>query len=919
VAYSPDGARLYVGGQQSVASVDAKTGEPQQVTTQPAWQRVTGLSATATTLAVAAGPPGKEGYAALLNPADLGVRPTRAGGHRDSILSLAFDAAGQRLATAGYDRLILLHTLDGSQPPLALKDHSDSVYGVAFSPDGSLLASVAADRAVKVWDSRTGQRLYTLGDATDWVYAVSFSPDGKHLAAAGVDKSLRIWQIDRTGGKLVGTAFAHEKPVIQLAYSRDGQKLVTLSEDRTLKVWNPTTLAEMLHTPTQPEAVLSFALRPDGQQLALGRYDGKLVLLDMADGKELRTISPFAPPKFPLLTEQSPNDSPTTGMLIRVPATVTGVVSQAGDVDWYRFTATAGQEIGVQVVVPMGSTLDPIVQLTDAAGQTVAEGERLLGYTAPTAGTYSLGIRDRDYRGGSALAYRVRVGPIPVVTGVFPLGVARGTRTEVRLLGVNLGAQRTVAVTPPASTAPGTLLPVPVPTLTDEPVLGQPQVMVSTHTESQKPGLLPVPGTGNGTLAEPNAQHTWSFGAEKGVPLIVEVHARRLGTPVDSYLEIVDAKGELVPRATLRCVAKTYTNLRDNDSAQGGIRIEAWNEFAMRDYLLIGTELMRIRELPRNPDDDCQMVQIGGRRAGFLDTTPTHHSFGSTVYKVAIHPPGQTFPPNGMPLFTLNYQNDDGGDGYGKDSRLTFTPPQTGTYTVRVRDARGLGGPGFGYRVTVRPPAPSYTIAFTPSAPSVVAGQAVPITVTATRVDGFEGRIDVQLVDLPPGFRAPPTHIEAEQTTTTFALMAEVLATAPTEQRPLRLKATATIAGQTVEREQVGGVVKLIPPGDILTRTTRSALTIKPGQETKIVVNIERRNEFKGRIPLEVQGLPYGVRVLNVGLNGILITERDTSREIVLYAEPWVQPLTHPFVVLARREGKNTVHAAPSVLLKVEK
>ena len=40
---------------------------------------------------------------------------------------------------------------------------------------------------------------------------------------------------------------------------------------------------------------------------------------------------------------------------------------------------------------------------------------------------------------------------------------------------------------------------------------------------------------------------------------------------------------------------------------------------------------------------------------------------------------------------------------------------------------------------------------------------------------------------------------------------------------------------------------------------------------------------------------------------------------MVLYAEPWVKPMEHPIVVLARSEGKNTDHAAKSVLLKVEK
>jgi hypothetical protein len=94
-------------------------------------------------------------------------------------------------------------------------------------------------------------------------------------------------------------------------------------------------------------------------------------------------------------------------------------------------------------------------------------------------------------------------------------------------------------------------------------------------------------------------------------------------------------------------------------------------------------------------------------------------------------------------------------------------------------------------------------------------------------------------------------------------------------------------------------------------------LTIRPGSEARLKVRIERRNDFKGRVPLEVRGLPHGVRVLDVGLNGILITERDTEREVTIYAEPWVKPMDHPFVVLSKREGKNTEHGARSVLLKV--
>jgi hypothetical protein len=66
-----------------------------------------------------------------------------------------------------------------------------------------------------------------------------------------------------------------------------------------------------------------------------------------------------------------------------------------------------------------------------------------------------------------------------------------------------------------------------------------------------------------------------------------------------------------------------------------------------------------------------------------------------------------------------------------------------------------------------------------------------------------------------------------------------------------------------------------------------------------------------------VRGLPHGVHALDIGLNGILINENETRRTVVLYAEPWVQPADRPFVVLARREGKNTEHGAKAVTLKL--
>src|SRR6185369_5360467 len=145
-------------------------------------------------------------------------------------------------------------------------------------------------------------------------------------------------------------------------------------------------------------------------------------------------------------------------------------------------------------------------------------------------------------------------------------------------------------------------------------------------------------------------------------------------------------------------------------------------ELNINDYVMLGNELLRIRAMPTHPDADMVFFSVAGQRTGYLDTTPTHEPMGAPMYRVEIHPPGATFPPNGYPNFTIYYRNDDGGPGYGKDARLFFDPPADGEYQVRVGDARGQGGPGYGYRLTVRPPRPSFTVSFGPTNPAVWKG-----------------------------------------------------------------------------------------------------------------------------------------------------------------------------------------------------
>jgi WD40 repeat protein len=1017
VAYHPGGKFLVAGTHGDVAVIDTTKNEVvAHLGGQTARVTAIAFSRDGKRLAVASGEPAKSGIVKLSAVTEAGPKFDPKGevtGAKDVQYALDFASDNKTLAVAGYDRIIRLWDAETLKPIRELKDHSDTVYGVAFSPDGKLLASGSADRAVKVWDSETGKRLYTLGDPTDWVYTLAWHPDGKRLAAAGVDKSIRVWEATAESGKLIHAVFAHTQPVTKLAYSKDGQFLYSISEGPNLKKWDAGKMVEKLVYPPQKETTLSLALRPDGKQVAIGRFDGVLQVIDADSGKATAgplpekpkpptvarltpdygkrfskfqvtlegqhldgdltvtssvpgvtvqvwgrpgpkrqaevSISPDAPvgavtltPKtaagagpsfrfivdrYAAITDAASIDSARKGRPVTLPTTIAGTLDRAGQADYFRFVAKAGQQVGAQILTAVvGSKLDPVLELADADGRVLAESMNgLLAYVCPTDGNYAIGVHDKEYRGGSDQFYRLHVGDIPIVSAVRPMGVGRGKEEKVTLIGVNLRMAWGV-VHVPANAEVGSRIPVENRAegvgYIDKP-LGDASVIVGEFPEitiENGQAAIATPGTANGIIGNAGETHSVRFSAKKGQRLLIEVNARRAGSPLDSVIEVLDSKGKPVGRATLRCTARTCVVFRDHDSAAPGIRIEAWNELAMDDFVYVGNELLRIQQLPLNPDADCNFYAVGGQRVGFLDTTPGHHPIGAPIYRIEIHPPGTTFPPNGLPVFHLNYRNDDGGPGYGKDSRIFFDPPADGEYAVRVGDARNQGGPEFGYRLTVRKPRPDFTVTFSPTAPSVSKGGSVPIAATVNRMDGFDGPVQVKLENLPAGFEAPATFIEAGQQSTTFALYASpTAATPPAGAAVLKIVARATIDGHEVVREAKGGLPKVVEPGDLVTTTAAGEVTIRPGGEARLRVKIERRNEFKGRVPIEVRGLPHGVRVLDIGLNGILITERDTEREIAIYAEPWVKPMDHPFVILAKREGKNTEHGAKSVLLKMQK
>jgi hypothetical protein len=907
--------------------------------------------------------------------------------HSDAVYAVAFSPDAKLLATGAADRAVKVWDVASGRRLYTLGEPTDWVYAVAWSPDGKYLAAGGVDKSIRLWEATTaGGHIVRSTFAHDAaVTRLVFTPDSKSLFSLSEDRTLKSWDtaqmVERQHfDKLPETPFA-------LAITPDAQQVAVGRFDGVVDFFD--TSSGKRTREAVPVASAKPAPKIEAPTLVAidrkGAERGKTVRL-VIDGKNLSHVAelgfsgasaagiaahfvaddaaaknpnrltadvaipndaapgivrislkspagnsaelPFAITAFPEFVEKGFDDARSAALPVQLPSTIIGSLERSGDVDYYRFDVAAGQELAVELIASaIGSKLEPVLTLTDDKGVVVEEVVgSLVGHRFDRAGTYVLRVRDVDYRGSGEMFYRVNLGNMPLVTNVFPLGLARGSEVDVRVTGVNLGDITTVHVKASESAAPGSQVDVPL-TVASAAPLNAKRLVVGEFPESIEnegnddaahANALPTPATVNGCIQKDGDVDIFRFTARKDSPLILDINARRIGSPLDSLIEILDTNGQPLPRGTLRSLAKTYTVFRDHDSSSPGIRIEDWRELAVNDTILIGNELVRMLELPKNPDDDAQFFQQRGVRVGFMDTTPAHVPLGTPIYKVSIHPPGTQFPPNGMPIITIPFRNDDGGPQYGKDSRIFFNPPADGEYLVRVSDVRGLGGPNYSYRLSVRPPKPEFSVTFNPTAPSVAAGEAAAISVSCERFDGLDGPIQIQLENLPPGFSAPATTIPAGENSTSFAISAEPGATAPPADAPkLKLVAKANTQGADVVHDASGGLPSVVASGDIITTVDKKDVTIQPGKQAKLLVQVERRNDFKGRIPIEVRGLPHGTRVLDIGLNGILITERETSRVITIFTEPWAQPTEHPFVVVAKREGTNAEHAAQSVLLRV--
>jgi len=292
--------------------------------------------------------------------------------------------------------------------------------------------------------------------------------------------------------------------------------------------------------------------------------------------RELRLIAPSGmsnPVYFQVGTmaefrENEPNDvRPDYSVGDTLPAAINGQI-MPGDVDRFSFRAKKGMKVVIfgaaRELIPYLADAVPgwfqaVLTLSDAKGNELAYAgafgyrqDPVIYFEVPQDGEYTVEIRDSIYRGREDFVYRITLGEFPYITGLYPLGGRAGTQLNVSLTGWNLPTDQLKIDAYYDRGAPIRLIGIRqqerfisnrMPFAVD---MVNEVADAEPNNQAGQAQVVTTPVVINGRIDKPGDVDVFQFEGKAKETIVAEVYARRLGSPMDSLVKILDADGKIL-------------------------------------------------------------------------------------------------------------------------------------------------------------------------------------------------------------------------------------------------------------------------------------------------------------------------------------------------------------------------------------
>lgn len=768
---------------------------------------------------------------------------------------------------------------------------------VAVSLPGSKTA-VGQTGTVQIKDGN-GAVLSTLtrqNSGIQKVNSLQFSRDGNRLVvASGVSGAYGMAMVvSADTGEVLHELGGHRDVLYAATFSPNGDLIATAGYDREIKIWDSRS-GKLLRSMTGHNgAVYDLSFSPDGQVLASACADETVKLWSVATGKRLNTLSQ------------------PEGEVLSVAVVGDGKFVIAGSTDnrlrVWGFDMAGGTQTN-PIIVTRSLSDSPFVKL-----QADEEGERIIALTEKghlmviDASSWDM-LQTRDYLSPRATDFAMAHGRKSVL-----VTQANGELAELSIRDARRSGQEVSPEWNPRYLE-----------AMDDLKLSELELRKGDFTKPNAVVQVQGGATITGVIGKRGENDAYQWQAKQGDVWAIDADAGD-NSLLDPFVSIFDSNDQPVLRVRLQAVRDSYFTFRGKDSRQiGDFRLFNWQDMHLNDFLYAAGEVTRLWMYPRGPDSGYNVYPNEGERWTYFGTSHTTHALGEPAYVVRPLAGTASFVANGLPVFNVYYENDDDPMRIaGKNSRLIFTVPEDGVYTVKVSDTRGDGGEGFGYQLRIRPAKPGFKASLQKPNAEIRQGAGREVVVRVDRLDEFDGPVTFELEDMPPSLASSfPVTIEQGQRYAVGTIWAVEGAEPWKGDVTPKVVARASVLGKPIV-QQVGdlGALKwgdqpsvvpsIQPAGSEIGFNEDWTLQVRRGESVAARVVVKRKEGFTGQVSFGKENAgrnaTHGVYVDNIGLNGLLVRQGENERGFVLTADPIAQLGKRLFFLRAEVDGNVTTY-----------